>query len=275
MGKPALYNNKSLERALQILGTFNTDRPAFALAELAEVVAMPKVTVLRLCSTLVQYDFLRFDRETKKYSLGLKLFELGSVVFGSFSLRRIAAPYLINLQNKLGKTVFLGILQDSELVYIDKQENARNPIRFGSHIGTRRPPYFGMLGNLLMAYLPEREVSELLKKYPLAASTKKSITDEKAFRERLAVIRSQGYHVDDGEAIEGITGIAAPVRNFADDVIAGIGVGFISSSEDAREVKRIIREAVRTASEISQAMGYLDEAGKGVSVSTKRPKGEA
>ena len=154
-----LYNNKSLERALQILGTFNVEQPKFTLAELSKAVQVPKATVLRLCSTLVHYDFLMFNKEMRQYSLGLKLFELGSVVFASFSLRRIAAPYLINLQMKLGKTVFLGILQEGQLVYIDKKENPLDLIRFGSQIGTRRPPFFGMLGNVLMAHLSSENVT--------------------------------------------------------------------------------------------------------------------
>ena len=254
-----LYNNKSLERALQILSTFNAEQPKFTLAQLSEAVRVPKATVLRLCSTLVHYDFLMFNKETRQYSLGLKLFELGSVVFASFSLRRIAAPYLINLQTKLGKTVFLGILQEGQLVYIDKKENPLNLIRFGSQIGTSRPPFFGMLGSTLMAHLPEEAVTELLKRYPLAALTKGSITNERRFRERLAVIREQGYCVDQGEAIEGVTGIAAPIRDSSKEVVAAVGVGFVTSSEDEKGVKRIIRETRRTADLISRAVGYIDD----------------
>jgi IclR family transcriptional regulator, KDG regulon repressor len=254
-----LYNNKSLERALQILSTFNAERPNFTFAELSEAVRLPKATVLRLCSTLVHYDFLLFNKETKHYSLGLKLFELGSVVFASFSLRRIAAPYLINLQTKLEKTIFLGILQEGRLVYIDKKENPLNLIRFGSQVGTRRPPYFGMLGHVLMAHLPNERVAELLKRHPLTALTKKSITNDRRFKERLGVIRSQGYYVDEGEAIEGITGIAAPIRDSSKEVVAAVGAGFLSSSEDEKGVARIIRETRKTAELISRAVGYIDD----------------
>jgi IclR family transcriptional regulator, KDG regulon repressor len=254
-----LYNNKSLERALQILSAFNAEQPNFTLAGLCEAVHVPKATVLRLCSTLVHYDFLSFNKETKKYALGLKLFELGSVVFASFSLRRIAAPYLINLQTKLGKTVFLGILQEGQLVYIDKKENPLNLIRFGSQIGTRRPPFFGMLGNILMAYLPDEKVAELLKRHPLTALTKKTITNERRFKERLARIRLQGYYVDEGEAIEGVTGVAAPIRDFSKEVLAAVGVGFVSSSEARTGVNRIIKETQKTAALIAKAMGYIND----------------
>ena len=44
------------------------------------------------------------------------------------------------------------------MVYIDKREDAHNPITFTSKIGTRRPPYWGMLGPMLMAHLPDSEV---------------------------------------------------------------------------------------------------------------------
>ncbi len=254
-----LYNNRSLERALQILSTFNAEQPSFTFAGLSEAVRLPKATVLRLCSTLVHYDFLLFNKETKQYSLGLKLFELGSVVFASFSLRRIAAPYLINLQTKLEKTVFLGILQEGQLVYIDKKENPLNLIRFGSQVGTRRPPYFGMLGHVLMAHLSDEKVAELLKRHPLTALTKKTITNERRFKERLANIRSQGYYVDEGEAIEGVTGVAAPIHDFSNKVAAAVGVGFVSSSEARNGVRRVIRETRKTAALISRAVGYIDD----------------
>ncbi len=253
------YNNKSLERALQILGVFNAERPSFTLSELSETLAIPKTTVLRLCSTLVQYEFLRFKRDAKQYSLGLKLFELGSVVFASFSLRRIAVPYILRLQEKLGRTVFLGILQDGELVYVDKKEEPLNPVRFASHIGTRRPPHFGMLGNMLMAHLSDNDVRELLKRHPLAAETKKTLTDETLFRKRLGLIRSQGYYIDREEAIDGITGVAAPLRDFSGEVVAALGVGFISSAEDDKGVKRIVKEAQRAAEAVSRAMGYIEQ----------------
>jgi len=254
-----LYNNKSLERALQILSIFNAEQPRFTLGKLSAAVCMPKATVLRLCSTLTHYDFLLFNKETRQYSLGLKLFELGSIVFASFSLRRIAAPHLINLQTKLGKTVFLGILQEGQLVYIDKKENPSNLIRFGSQIGTRQPPFFGMLGNVLMAYLSEEKAAELLEKYPLTALTKKSITNDRRFRQRLAAIRSTGYCVDEGEAIEGVTGVAAPIHDSSKDVVAAVGVSFVSSSEDEKGIKKVIRETQKTAALVSKAMGYMDD----------------
>jgi DNA-binding IclR family transcriptional regulator len=115
------FYNRSLERALKILCVFNADRQTLTLSQVSQILDLPKTTVSRLCSTLIKFGFLKHDQQSKQYSLGLKLFELGSIVFSSFSVRRLASPYLTQLQIQLRKTVFLGILQDDELVYMDKK----------------------------------------------------------------------------------------------------------------------------------------------------------
>ncbi len=252
------FYNRSLERALHILCVFNRDRETLSLSQISENLSLSKATVLRLCSTLLKYNFLRYDQHSKHYSLGLKLFELGTVLFSSFSIRRVASPHIAQLQSKWGETTFLGILQDDELVYIDKREDSGNPILFGSQIGTRRPPYFGMLGQILMAYLPDSEVNRLLKKTPFKPLTKRSLTNEKKFIKRLCKIREQGFFVDKGEALDGVTGAAAPIRDYIGKVIAAVGVAIISSSLDSKEIRKMINDACETANKISEEMGYIE-----------------
>ena len=96
------FYNRSLERALQILNAFTGERKLLTLSQLAEILSLSRATVLRLCSTLVTYGFLNQDTASKEYSLGLRLFELGSIVFHSFSLRKTAAPFLDQLAPEVG-----------------------------------------------------------------------------------------------------------------------------------------------------------------------------
>jgi len=155
--------------------------------------------------------------------------------------------------------MFLGILQNNELIYIDKRDDPRNPIIFASRIGTRRPPHFGMLGQLLMAYLPDNEVDQLLVHSPLIPFAKKSITDVKEFKQSLLNTRKQGFFIDEESAFDGITGVAAPIRNFTGAVVAAIGIGFISSSVTADELKQIINDMIETAKEISRELGWKNK----------------
>ena len=132
------------------------------------------------------------------------------------------------------------------MIYIDKREDSRNPITFTSKIGTRRPPYWGMLGPMLMAHLSDSEVEHLLEKNPLRATTKKSFTKKEEFKKWLGRVREEGFAVDVERTFEGITGVAVPIRDFRGKVVASLAVCFISSLVDARELKRIIKEALKT-----------------------------
>lgn len=250
------FYNRSLERALRILNAFNNERPALSLAQLSETLILPRATVLRLCSTLLKFGFLRQDQQSKQYSLGLRLLELASGVSDSFSLRKIASTYLSILESKLGKTIFLGILDNDEVLYIDKRDDLRSPINFTSKIGTRRPPYWGMMGSILMAYLPDSEIKRILKRNPLTAATRKSITKKEEFLKWLGQIRKQGFVIEVEMALDGITGVAAPIFDHTEKTIACLGVGFISSSVSAKELERIVKEVTKTALAISQAIGY-------------------
>jgi IclR family transcriptional regulator, KDG regulon repressor len=253
------FYNKSLERALSLLSAFSFEQQEYTLTELARIQGLPKSTTFRLISTLVDFDFLKFDSSSRCYSLGLKIVELGTIGQRSLSLRKVAFPYMSALQGKLGKTVFLGVLWDDELVYIDRKDDPRDVVRFGSEPGRRRAPYFGMLGQLLMAYLPEHEVDRLLTKSPLAPLTKKSITDKPKFKKRLSAIRERGFVFEQEEVFDGISGIAAPIRNAAGVVAAGLGVGFISSAQDEKGVQKIMQEVRRAALAISDSLGYREQ----------------
>ncbi len=264
--KEAGFYNRSLERALQILNVFGAQeqtgaKQSLSLAQLSETLNLPRATVLRLCATLVNYDFLRQNPDTKRYSLGLRLFELGSLVFYSFSLRKTAGPFLDQLQVKLGATVFLGILEKDELLYVDKREDPKNPISFTSKIGTRRPPYWGMLGPAIMAQLPEKEIERLLEKKPLAVTAKRSHTKKEEFLGWLRQIKQQGYAIDIETAMDGISGVGAPIYDFTGKVVAAIGIGFISSSLDQQDIKKAVKEIVDTAMSVSRELGYIEKRG--------------
>jgi DNA-binding IclR family transcriptional regulator len=247
---------RSVERTLQILNAFSIDRPSLGLVQLSEALNLPKATVLRLSSTLCKHGFLRRDEDSKKYSLGLRLFGLGGIVFSSFSLRHAASPHVRRLRDRLGKMISLAVLDDDDLLYIDKRDAPNHAVRFASTVGTRRPPHFGMLGLVLMAYLSESEVERILQKKPLVAFTRKSIATRHGFREKLRQVREQGFSVDDGMVLEGIGGIAAPVRDFTSNVVAALGAGFMIATVNAKELKKIEKDVVETARMISWEQGY-------------------
>jgi DNA-binding IclR family transcriptional regulator len=179
------------------------------------------------------------------------------MVYSSLSLRRIAAPHLRLLRDRLNEPAFLAILYHDELLFIDKKENRANPISFGSIIGARRPPHFGVFGQVLMAYLPDNEIERIMQRSPLVAFTKKTVATSHEFREVLRKVRQQGFAAEEETAIEGFGGIAAPVRDFSGRVVGALGVVFISSLVKKKKLDRMIGVVLATAQDVSRDQGYV------------------
>jgi DNA-binding IclR family transcriptional regulator len=253
------FQNLSLERALRIIAAFTFEVRKLTLTELSKKLVIPVATTYRLALTLVDYGFLEFDDTTKQYSLGLRLMEAGSIVSTSFSVGQIAAPALNELLSRVGnKNVVLAIFRDDEIIYVVKKEDPRNPIKFATtEVGRHRPPFFGMFGLLFLAFMPDGEVDRILNKSPLAAFTDKSIVKIGQFKAKLGEVREKGYAFDEGGAFEGLSGIAAPVRDACGKIVAGVGVSFITSFVDSKELEFLIESVKEAARKVSEQLSNM------------------
>jgi IclR family transcriptional regulator, KDG regulon repressor len=257
------FRNQSLERALQIISAFTFESRKLTLTELSNKLDIPMTTTYRLALTLMDHGFLEFDQATKQYSLGLRLMEIGSIVYNSFSLGQIASSALNELLAKMGnKNVVLGIFRDDEIIYVVKKEDPRNPIKFATtEVGRHRPPHFGMFGLLFMAFMPDGEVERILKKSPLTGFTGNSIVRADQFRAKLGEVREKGYALDDGGAFEGLSGVAFPVRDGRGQVVAAVGVSFITSFVTSQELEYIIESVKEAAQKIEQQLPTMMSSG--------------
>jgi len=253
----AKYRVQALERALDVLDCFSFQSRELSLSEVVSRTGLNKTTAKRLTANLTSRGYLQQDLRSKKYQLGLRLLELGGVVFASFPLRWSAAYPMTRLQGETGGTVLLGVRVEDQLVYIDKRAG-NGDLRIASDIGWRRCLHYGMLGMVLMSELPPEEVRRVLKSDPLQAHTPNSITDEEVFVRRLAQIRERGYVLEREEAVSGAIGVAAPIRDYSRRLVAALGVALPAGGLEAKnDLDRLIR-LVQTACEtVSAELGYL------------------
>jgi IclR family KDG regulon transcriptional repressor len=251
------YRVQSLERALDILECFSFQKRDLSLSDIVRLTGLNKTTVKRIAANLVSRGYLQLNSGSKYYKLGMRLFEFGGIVFSSLSLRESTIYPMSRLQKQTDATVLLGVEMDDQLVYIDKREGG-GMIRILSDVGFRRPLHYGMLGMTLMAHLDPQRIRNILKKMPLQIHTPYSITDIDAFGLRLEKIRKNGYLLEREEAVEGIIGIAAPIRDYSRQVVAAVGIAIsIALRHSEKELNRLTGIVRTTADEISDSLGYL------------------
>jgi IclR family pca regulon transcriptional regulator len=259
---PELRYSQSLERGLAILRVFTAQRPVLGIADIADYLGMSRSTTHRYVVTLVALSYLE-QTTSRKYRLGLRVTDLGMAALCSSHLYQQAHPYLVQLRRRTSHTVGLGVLDGTEVLYIDRVHGSRrawNEIDSNLHPGSRVPVYCTAIGKLLLANLPESQQRELITSSRLTKRTKHTITSKKALREELETVRGAGIAASDQEFAAGVAAIALPVRNEALEVIAAVSLEAITPPVSPQRLEEALGPHLRsTAEQISARLGSLGE----------------
>jgi IclR family acetate operon transcriptional repressor len=250
---------ESADRVLRILQSFAPHERDVSLGDIAERVELPKSSVHRLLMTLIAHGFVERDDSTRRYRLGIKLFELGSAAIHERGLHGAAQPALEELSRITGETCHLAVLSGTEAVYVYKVDGPSSII-MSSRVGGRAPVHATSIGKVLTAW-GSPEVIALVRKAPMKASTRHTITSVRAFDEELVKVRADGYALDLEEFEVGLRCIAAPVRDQSTRVIAALGIaGPRSRLEDAR-LDELVPIVVDAADLLSRNLGFVQDHG--------------
>jgi len=112
------------------------------------------------------------------------------------------------------------------------------------------------LGKVILAYLPDDKLQEILRGARFPKLTENTITDPEKLRQRLSVIRQNGFAVDDQEAVEGAKCIAAPVRDHTGQVVAAISISTLATRTNRDNTNDTVELVMRSALEASRQLGY-------------------
>ena len=255
--KTSPYRVQVLDRALGILELLYRDGPELRLIELSEQLRLHKSTVHRLLGVLEQHRFVEKSSNNGKYRLGLKLFELGSKAIAHLDLRERAQRYLQRLAFEIGETAHLCILDDGEVLYLEKVETPRT-VRVPSIVGRRYPAHCGAAGKSLLAFLAEDELEELIKRRGLKAYTRNTLTTPAQLRDGLRLVRERGYAIDNEEFEEGLECIGAPVRDYSGKVVASMSIAGPTSRVTEDRVPVLARSVIDAAQALSAELGYQE-----------------
>lgn len=246
---------RAVERAVAILRTFSPAAPSLGVTELARRLGLHKSTVHRLLATLEHEGFVIQDATGGQYRLGLLLFELGSLVVNSMELQRIARTHLEEVHRACGETVHLAILDEGEVVYIDKIESTRQ-VRMYSQVGRRAPAHCTGLGKVLLAGLPAGILDQVIQRRGLRAYTSRTITSPETLRNHLALVRQRGYAVDSGEHEELVRCAAAPIYDHTGQVVAAVSIAAVGVDVESQRFKEDIDLVRKCTRSISEALGH-------------------
>ncbi|MDR3590483.1 MAG: IclR family transcriptional regulator [Negativicutes bacterium] len=248
---------QSVARAITIMEALLRE-PELGVSELGVVLGLGKSTVYRLLSTMKVHGLVD-QTPSGKYRLGIRLSIYGDTAVSRIDLRKEAAPFLAKLAKISGENVSLAILDDFQVLYIDRIDSSE-PLRMRRTIGERSPVFCVSLGKAILANLPGKKLEKIFAdpriQTMMAAYTEKTITDLGALRLELERIKQLGYAVDDEEYCRGVRCIGAPVFNHLGMVVAAVSTSGPSIRMTDDKITQLIPHVKEVAQEISRHIGY-------------------
>lgn len=245
---------QSVAKALDILSCFANHKSELGISDIAEGMEINKSTVYGLVNTLVAKGYLEQNPETKRYRLGIKLFELGNLVGRRMDLFTDAMPFCEELSNRFNASVHLAARYGDEVVYIGKVDNPDAYIVY-SQVGKRVPMHCTGVGKAILAFLDPVEQAKFIAG-DLQRFTEFTITSPAQLRDNLAMSRRRGYAIDDEEIQLGLRCIAAPIFNHENEPLAALSLSGPVAKFPLNELDAIAEQVLLYAGKISRRMGY-------------------
>lgn len=153
----------SVSSVLKVFGILQAlgEEREMGITALSQRVMMSKSTVYRFLQTMKSLGYITQDGESEKYSLTLKLFELGARALQHIDLIRSADIQMRELSCLTKETIHLGALDEDSIVYIHKIDSMYN-LRMYSRIGRRNPLHSTAIGKVLLAWRSPEEAIAIL-----------------------------------------------------------------------------------------------------------------
>lgn len=250
----------AVTRALDVLELFLDSDGTLSAPEITRRLQLPRTTVHELVTTLTARSYLEQPPDRPgRYRLGVRGYQLGSRYAEQLDLAAEGQRVARGVADVCDETVHVAIREGADVIYIAKVDSTQ-AVRMVSAAGRRLPAHCTSVGKMLLASLPEEELTAVLGEDaadgPLEAMTPGSITSREELGKELAEIRERGVAVERQESNPDVNCVAAPVRDAGRSVVAALSISVptVRWSEERRgELERL---AVKGAAELSARLGH-------------------
>lgn len=244
-GTPTL---SATSRALAMLEAVIADGGLSTVSALARAQGMPPATAHRQIATLVAEGFLA-PMGGGRHRAGPRLRAMLAKVDDRQIMAHAAAPLLNRLAARYGGVAQMGTLENDMVTY--RVKTGENAGELFTRVEMQLEAYCSGMGKVLLAHLPAGEREAYLAGGPFVALTPDTITDPADLARELACVARQGYALDRGEIVAGLSCIAVPVHQADGTVVAAIS---LSRKVPGGAEPRIIKALQDTAQALNRQL---------------------
>jgi IclR family pca regulon transcriptional regulator len=245
----------SLAKGFRILEAFTAQEPELTLAEVARRAGVDNATAFRFLNTLVQTGYVERVQGARLFRLTTKVLDLGFNAIAHSDLRTQARPVLRSLVGEINEAASVGVLDGSNVIYIERIQAGLARLGVDTRIGSRVPAYATAIGHAILAWLPRTVQIAILDAQPRPPLTATTQTKLDALLARFVEVKARGYAVSDQETVPGLYVLAAPILDSDGVPLAGISIAAPAIQTSLKNFESAgARPIVQAASALSRAL---------------------
>lgn len=215
----------AISRAAAVLRLLGRSDTPLGLGAIARELGLSPSTCLYVLRALTAEEFVAFDADTKRYAL-----EAGVLTLARNWLRRdrfndLAQPVLDEMSRTFDATLLGVHIVGLDHIIVVAASQARTSFHLSAQIGSRFPALISATGRCIAAFGGHSEAELEARFQTLRWDEAPSL---EAWRAQVGQTREQGFAVDEGNYISGVTVVAAPVwksRDRLSHALVALGIG--------------------------------------------------
>lgn len=211
----------SLARAIRVLASFGPDETVLSVSAIARRSELHVATASRIVGELVSQGLLERG-PNRDVRIGVRLWELASRASPTMTLHQAAMPFLTDIHAVVNHHVQLGVLDGDDVLFIERL-SARDPVINYTRIAGRIPLHASSSGQVLLAF-GASELQARVLAGSLATYTEHTIANSDDLRRALDDVTRHGYALLRGHIHPDAAGLAVPVSDPLNHVVAALSV---------------------------------------------------
>ncbi|WP_269584491.1 IclR family transcriptional regulator [Roseibium sp. Sym1] len=244
----------AVTRAVAILRQLAREPEPVGVNPLARSLGLIPSTCLHILRALQDEGLVVFDPEKKLYSIGLGILPLARSALQRNSFTTLVQPHLDQLSEEFGVTGIATQLTDPVHMVVVAMSQSSMPFRLQVDLGSRFPALISATGRCFAAFNRvddaklRADFDELSWDHPPAYET---------WLAEVTSARKNGYAVDSGTYISGVTVVAVPMFDTRGQMFRSLVAIGISERIQATGADRIAEKMLAYRDEISKSQMEL------------------
>lgn len=254
---------KSAERAVRILETVGRARGGLTHSDICHALHIPSGSLTPLLNTLCALGYLVPENSGKKYLLGAGVLFLARRYQEELDIVQIGQPFLHSLVSQTGEAAAITIENGNRSTVVAKV-NSPLPLRPTLNLGDSAPLYAGASGRIYLAFRSDEEISRYLSTVDLRPFTPNTPVSPDRIWQEIQAIRAGGLSYSREGLFEGVSAVAAPVRDFSGKVVATLILNAPAVRMGADRVETLEKALREASAAFSGKLGFCPDSNRGL-----------